>query len=505
MQNELKDNLRRFAVLLLLAVLLFVVLWGGQTTALSAYAESTSYSDVLDDLRKDENFSPSTYPTVADDYSLQVIQVAESTGKELFVYVYQPSGQAKDLRASYITIALTPRENFSEPKVYSLTLLNSSGVFYKYRVDGLTVSTQTTRYYTVTTILRPFDETIDDDAEHGNEVTNVEYEVAKEYCFSTINGEPFFRVLEVETIEITDKFVGFVRYSNGFELYPSACDSHFVAFNTDRDMDRVLEADVYYSSQSYSISEYIGVPIPPEETFGEKQDKYAYLDYTQKVEHTGDGWFAPTYKWDRIETVEQFIEENEAFQNVYSGVILDVNVGNKITEEGKAALKDKEWVLRFVETSYETWSGYDYEKRDLTLIGDVMILRLKFETDGVVYNLGTIDNMQTGGRDPINDEHYEVGLSDTGKWILAIIALIILIIVLGPILPYIIKAVVWIVMLPFKAIATLVKGIQKAAKKKPKQAATSLPKVQSPQPKAVYRTAKAAGKDSQKTANKDRK
>lgn len=192
MQNELKDNLRRFAVLLLLAVLLFVVLWGGQTTALSAYAESTLYSDVLDDLRKDENFSPSTYPTVADDYSLQVIQVAESTGKELFVYVYQPSGQAKDLRASYITIALTPRENFSEPKVYSLTLLNSSGVFYKYRVDGLMVSTQTTRYYTITTILRPFDETIDDDAEHGNEVTNVEYEVAKEYCFSTINGEPFF-------------------------------------------------------------------------------------------------------------------------------------------------------------------------------------------------------------------------------------------------------------------------------------------------------------------------
>ena len=102
MQNELKDNLRHFTVLLLLAVLLFVVLWGGQSAALSAYAESTSYSDVLDDLRKDENFSPGTYPTVADDYSLQVIQVAESTGKELFVYVYQPSGQTKDLKASSI-------------------------------------------------------------------------------------------------------------------------------------------------------------------------------------------------------------------------------------------------------------------------------------------------------------------------------------------------------------------------------------------------------------------
>ena len=91
------------------------------------------------------------------------------------------------------------------------------------------------------------------------------------------------------------------------------------------------------------------------------------------------------------------------------------------------------------------------------------------------------------------------------KWLFAALALIVLLVILMPILPYIIKAVVWVILLPFRLIAAIVKGIQKAAKKKPKQAATSPPKVQSPQPKAVYRTAKAAGKDSQKTANKDRK
>ena len=472
MQNELKDNLRRFAVLLLLAVLLFVVLWGGQTTALSAYAESTSYSDVLDDLRKDENFSPSTYPTVANDYSLQVIQVAESTGKELFVYVYQPSGQAKDLRASSINISLKPRVEIADVRNYKLTLLNSSGVFYKYRVDGLTVSSDTTRYYTITTIYRPFDETIDKQADHGNTVTEVDYKVAKEYCFSTINGEPYSRVLDVETIEITDKFVGFVRYSDGFKLYVGACDSHFVAFNTDRDIDRLLEADVYYTSQSYSWS---FVPFAGEnETFGEKQDNYAYLEYTQKVEHSGGGLFAPTYTWDRIETVEQFISENETFQNVYSGAIIDVNVANTITEEGKAALKGKQWVLRFAETSYSLNGGASGATTSFsTLVGDVTILRLKFETDGIVYNLGTIDNKQTGSDKPINEEHYEVDLSDTGKWILAIIALILLFVVLGPILPYIIKAVVWVVMLPFKAIAAIVKAMKK---KKPKDTGQSLNK-----------------------------
>lgn len=488
MQNELKDNLRRVAVLLLLAVLLFVVLWGGQMTALSAYAESTSYSDVLDDLRKDENFSPSTYPTVSDDYSLQVIQVAESTDKELFVYVYQPSGQAKDLRASSINIALVPRVSISDVRNYNLTFLNSNGVFYKYRVDGLTVGTETTRYYTMTTIYRPFDETIDESVEHGNVVTEVDYKVAKEFCFSTINGEPFFRVLDIETIETTDKFVGYVHYSGGFELFQSgACNSHFVAFDTDRPIDRLFEADVYYTAQSYSaIYSFLK---KQEETFGEKEDRYVYLDDEDDgITYNGDGLFAGTYTWDRIETVEQFIEETETFQNVYSGVILDVSVGNEITEEGKAALQNKKWVLRFAETACTYTGGIALQEDTKTLVGDVTILRLKFETDGVVYNLGTIDNKQTGSDKPINEEHIEVGLSDRGKWILAIIALIVLLIVLGPILPYIIKAIVWIVMLPFKAIAAIINGIKKAAKKKSKQADVSPPKaVQATPPKASKR------------------
>ena len=472
MRKELKNKLMRFAVLLFMVVLFFIVLWGGHMTAPQAYAESTSYTNVLDDLRKDENFSPSAYPVVAKDYSLQVIQIAESTGGELFVYVYQPSGQEKGLKASSINISLKPRQDIADVRNYKLALLNSSGVFYKYRVDGLTVSTADTRYYTITTIYRPFDKTIDEGADHGNEVTEVDYKVAKEYCFATINGEPFSRVLDIETIEITDKFVGFVRYSDGFKLYVGACDSHFVAFNTDRDIDRLLEADVYYTSQSYSWS---FVPFAGEnETFGEKQDKYAYLDYTQKVEHTGSGLFAPTYKWDRIETVDQFIAENETFQNVYSGAIIDVNVASTITEEGKAALKGKQWVLRFAETSYSLNSGASGATTSRsTLVGDVTILRLKFETDGVVYNLGTIDNKQTGSDKPINEEHYEVGLSDTGKWILAIIALILLLVIFGPILPYIAKAIVWVISLPFKAIAAIVKAVKK---KKPKDMGQSLNK-----------------------------
>ena len=477
--------------LIFVFILILGIWWSGATR--SAFAEEAEYSNALDDLKKDEAFDRNLYPDNLNDYSLQLITVSESESGELFVYVYQPSGQHKNLRASSINLS-TDREAFSirsssddsaEPEIsfknYPLRYINSNGVFFKYAVEGLTVSFAPQRYYGITQIMRPFDESIDEQADDGNIVTEVEYAVAKQYCVGTKDGKSHVEVIDIETIEITDKFVGYVRYSDGFKLYVGACDSHFVAFNTDRDIDKLIEADVYYTSQSYSWVS--GAGIGESEEFGEKQDNIAYLNSEQHVDHTGDGWFAGTYSWDRIETVEQFLEENEGWQNVYSGAIIDVSVGNEITEEGKAALQGKKWVLRFVETSYSLTGGYGSSSSFSTLVGDVMILRLKFETDGVTYNLGVIDNKQTGSDKPINDEQVNVELSDTGKLILGILALILLLIILWPILPYIIKAVVWVISLPFKGIAAIVKAVKK---KKPKQSSASPPKVQAPQPKTVY-------------------
>ena len=477
--------------LIFVFILILGIWWSGATR--SAFAEEAEYSNALDDLKKDEAFDRNLYPDNLNDYSLQLITVSESESGELFVYVYQPSGQHKNLRASSINIS-TDREAFSirsssddspEPEItfknYPLRYINSDGVFFKYAVEGLTVSFAPQRYYGITQIMRPFIDGEDTPAADGNIVTETEFAVEEQFCFGTKDGEPHVEVIHIETIEITDKFVGYVRYSDGFKLYVGACDSHFVAFNTDRDIDKLIEADVYYTSQSYSWVS--GAGIGESEEFGEKQDNIAYLTSEQHVDHTGDGWFAGTYSWDRIETVEQFLEENEGWQNVYSGAVIDVNVGNEITEEGKAALEGKQWVLRFAETSYSLSGGYGSASSFSTLVGDVMILRLKFETDGVTYNLGVIDNKQTGSRDPINDEYYEVELSETGKWILAIIALILLLLLLWPVLPYIIKAVVWVITLPFKAIKAIVNAVKK---KKLKQSSASPPKVQAPQPKTVY-------------------
>ena len=448
--------------MLLAFIAVFCTVFTAVQTPVFARAESITYSEVLDDLKKDTSFKPENYPTKADDYSLQIIQLAESVNKELFVYVYQPSGKAKDFKASSINISTTINDSISYLN-YKLELLNSSGVFYKYKVTGLTVKDESVRYYAISSIYRPFDESIDKQASGGNTVTEVNYNVSKQYAFGSINGKPYVNCVDIETIVVTDKFVGFVRYPDGFKLYIGACDSHFVAFNTDKPIDKLLEADVYYTTQAYSSS-WVAFSGTSEE-FGDKADKYAYLKYTDKVEHTGGGWFAGTYKWDRIQTVEDFIK-TENREQIFSGAIIDVKISSKLTDAALNELKGKKWVLRFAETDYSMWTGQGAYGTFSTIVGDVTILRLKFETDGITYNLGVIDNKQTGSTEPSNETDVDISLNKRGKMFLYLLLLILLIILLAPLLPYVLQAIVWVISLPFKAVSALSKNIGRRRKER---------------------------------------
>ena len=429
---------------------------------LIARAESIEYSDVMSDLQKDSSFQASYYPEKTADYSLQIIQLAESVNRELFVYVYQPSGKQKDLKASSIKISTTINDAISFMN-YKLDYLNSDGVFYKYKVRDFTVKDEPVRYYAITSIYRPFDGSIDAGTGNDNTITEVNYAINKQYCFGTINGNPYVNCVDIETIVVTDKFVGFVRYMDGFKLYVGACDSHFVAFNTDKPMDKLLEADVYYTTQSYA-SGWVMFAGTSEE-FGEKSDNYAYLKYTDKVEHNGGGLFAGTYTWERIQTVEDFIA-NENRDNIYHGAIIDVKYSTKLTDAAMQELQGKRWVLRFTETDYTFWSGDGAYGSFATIVGDVTILRLKFETDGITYNLGVIDNKQTGGKEPSNETEIEVTLNKRGKTLLWLLLLILLIVLLAPVLPYVLRAIVWIISLPFKLIAAIVKAIRRRRQQK---------------------------------------
>ena len=426
---------------LLSLILAFIAYLGMGFTPTQAYAETTKmYSGVLEDLTKDESFNVEDYPAVADDYSLQVIQIAESVNGELFVYVYQPSNETKDLTATTIRISQSIGEN-ARWKDYNLTLLNTEGVFDKYRVEGITILADVVRYYDIVAIHRKFDPDIDDPVEtnYDQSINEVVYEVAQEWHACTVNGVVSYSMITSETITITNKIVGYIQYSEGFKLYIDRCDSHFVAFSTDREIDDLMEADVEYTTQSYITIVKTGDDEP---TLGEKTPKNAItVKASDEVSNDADGLFGKKYTWNRIEKVSDFIANEGEDLNLTTGNLED--------------LENMDWILRFAETDFTSTVGM-YVTNTGTLVSEVTILRLKFQTDGVTYNLGVVDNKQTGSKDPFaGADTYLDDLEESApNWAILIagLALCLLFPILYPLVSAIVEFLIWLITAPIKVI-----------------------------------------------------
>lgn len=423
----------------LCAVFMVLCLLGGGSSV--AYAADT-YSDVLTDLTADPAFDISAYPDKSDDNTLSVIQIAESVGGELFIYVYQPS---KTLVASSINISTAINDNLKYIN-YDLVLLNSSGVFYKYKVENLTVKTDIVRYYDISNIYRPWVEGLDPETGNDNTVEEVPNTVGQLWTAVTLDGEVSYGMTETETIVVTDKYVGFVRYMDGLDWLGAIgqTDSHFVAFSTDKDIDRLMEADVYYIARSCRFTIH-GTTTKTE--YGDPVEKYVYLTADDSASNPGGGIFGNKYTWKRIQSVGDFIASED------------------LTDDTVSQLAGKDWVLRFAETPVEIDSGMlTGTWTDSTEVTQVTILRLKFETDGVVYNLGVIDNKQSG--DNIPDNNYDNSFRHVEWWVWALIALACLILIavivnpVASVLLLILKGVWWLVSAPFRFIGWVIGKIK---------------------------------------------
>ena len=133
----------------IILVLLILCLFSSFTNTYTS-AEERVYSGVLEDLQKDEDFNIDDYPVNVADYSLQVIQIAESEDDELFIYVYQPSADYVNLRASSINIASqnSIKEDGSKGYLtYDLIFINSYNTLFKYRVSNFSVVAELERWY----------------------------------------------------------------------------------------------------------------------------------------------------------------------------------------------------------------------------------------------------------------------------------------------------------------------------------------------------------------------
>lgn len=376
-----RENKKLLFTLLILIMLVMSVM-GGRFILPAFAATNNNYSNALTDLQKDESFKISSYPDKPKDYSLNVIQIAESVDGELFVYTYQPCQKTLYLIATEINMSLSASADGT--RLYELTLLNSSGVFCKYKVEGVTVSSAKTRYYNISTIYRDYDKIADDDAlknEHG-----IAFEVGQCWSAVTADNTVYYAYETVDTVTITNCAYGTVRIPEGFNFaFSYSCDMHIIAFSTDVKIDNLLEADVAFK---YS---YIEKGIYGQDTGVDWKDKTVTVNYKEKGT-TDDHIFGEGKRtWDKIQSVNEFINTCKN-----SKIDLPDNVLNDI--------RKNKWVLAFWETDYENIAGgvlgwlnyigaiFGGTIYKSTIVTDATVLRLEFIRDGVTYNLGTVMN-----------------------------------------------------------------------------------------------------------------
>ena len=378
-------------VSIVLSAILISAFFLSKSERITAHAQSDStvegYSSVLEDLSKDGSFSALKYPNVANDYSLQVIQIAESDEGQLFVYVYQPSDSTTELVATSINFSTAINDSLCYMN-YRLELVSSEGVFDKYLVKNFVVLKDALRYYDISAIYRSYNSVIDKASTSGGTTSEVSYAVAQRWTATTVNGNVSYNMIYKDVIVIESIFPGFLRYSDGFFLWwGKSCDSHFVAFSTDKPIDKLMSARVGYTQSEYHFS-LVGVTV--NERTSAPEEKYVDLSYLDEAGNKADGWFAKEYTWNRIEKVEDFIANED------------------LTEEALAALEGKEWVLRFAETEFFRVTAPNSVEESYSIVSDVFILQLAFETDGKIYNLGTVGHKVNEDLAPDNNNTNEL-------------------------------------------------------------------------------------------------
>lgn len=470
--KNIKKNKFKWLLVLIVILACAILSMGIPSTA---YASNIQPNDVLSDLQRDETFDVGLYPSNSNDYSVNIIQIAEGINGNLFIYTYQPCQKSKELTVTKVNISLS--ENVNGTELYDLKLCSQSGVFCKYEVVGLTVPDRNTRYYNISTVYREKIEDVDKDCVENNTVNGIAYGVGQLWIVRTSADSVIYDMVNVEYVTITSQMIGFRRYFNGFGWDDNrSCDAHFIMFTCKNPIDNLRSAAISFDTQAYKKIANADLVLE------EPQSHKVTLDNYQIAHSDKSGWFGEEAEWHRMTTTQAFVNE--------------VNITDK--EEKEGFLK-YDWILNFYETDFvggegikDIFSGLSDKFIQLlnegVLVSNVTLLRLEFDYAGEIYNLGVVSNIQTGSGEPTNPQDkfdlFKWLADKTGlpvwawKLILALIPIIILLPVLSLIFPVVgevlkwvikavvkilvllIKAVVWIIALPFRGIAALIRKIK---------------------------------------------
>lgn len=412
-----------------------------------AFAQSTN-SDVLSDLKKDENFDESYYIADSTDTSINVIQIGESNS-ELFIYTYQPSNGNKNLYASSITISSSIGENVDYHN-YQLTFLNRNGIFNKYLVKEFILKKDVVRYYDISSIFRPFDKELDEELDYDNDITEVALEVGQIWSSATYKDQVSYSVVKKDVVSVTHKFASRIDYFKGFNVntlfgYNENTSGHFVSFSTDYDIDKLLEVQITFVEKKCEDKTDYSLP----------QNSYSKITNTishdgleltcdDYVNSSGVGLFGAEFSWCRIQTKSEFVAMEK----------------DNLSSEALTEIDKDDFVLRFYETDIISKNSLGISIKNYSKIDEVAILRLKFVADGKSYNLGVVDSKQNSTNDAAGKDNGTLDdLWEAIEKVLQLLALVIIVVICWPliiiILPLVVKflkILLDIITWPFRAL-----------------------------------------------------
>ena len=414
----------------------------------AAEGTSTTYSNVLDDLKKDPSFDPADYPDKPDDYSLKVIQIAESEDGSLFLYIYKPSGDSTDIVAKQVNMSDTGTAvGLRNCKLY---LVDSDGVFQKYKVDGIKRNNEFVRKYFLVSIYRSFD------SKYGDIVSEDSLGVLKAYPVETVwtavtanDGSVSYSAdYSDDVIEFTSSCAGYIYYSHEFMSFAAGVESHYYAFSTNKPIDTILTVYLEYSYH-YLYDDRRAI-IRVNEEYDDDKEVVIEKGDLLKVP-TGNHLFFTDYEYERIQSTAAFLK----------------NEGTDMTEEAKKSISEQDWILRFAETTY-VYEPHPYYVID-TDITSISVFRLKYKYDKKVYDVGVIADVIAP-----DDKTDGYGNFEKQEWwqkimaVLMLIAIGVLVMLFwGPIklfldiiwngIKFFLSIVLWVFSIPFKIICWLFK------------------------------------------------
>ncbi len=475
-------------IIKLLTISLYIIICFIACNISIVSAETSIYSDVLDDLRKDETFSVEDYPSMTLEYintinndsdltndqsHLEVMQIAESSSKELYLYVYQPTDAELDLTATAISMSCEFSEDGQnlKPIIYDLELVSSYTVFDKYVVKDFVVSDEVYRYYNIVAIYRDYNSSIDDVISGGEiDGSEIGISVGQQWCVNYLNDTIVYEMATFETLEINVKYTGNFQFSDGFKLGDLVGSynwglSWFICFDIeDYIAEHIYDADLSYKIRDMSYSQ--GAGLSGEPTYGEwSKDIYVILTDVDgsngSGSYDGGGWLSKEYTWNRISKSDDFIKNAE-----------DQDI--TISDDVKSAINSTQWVFAFAETEMSMITGMYSVTTFSKDISDVTILRIHFrDIHDNVYNLGVVsdrvnpDNISDGFGNDIDE------LQEWFEKIMMLIGLIGLLVLLGfcpsilniiiQVFKFILNVIITILTLPMKFFKWLFNN-----KKKPK-------------------------------------